>query len=292
MNFIREANVVINITREDFKGYEQSIAISDLRVSFSILKSLAWSTNSAVIKIWNLGQANRNAINNFGDQVTIYAGYERGAGTGLLFIGDTTAVSHIYEQPEIITVLECGDGDKFINQTRVSVSYGPKTPARRIIQDMAAQMGIAISEFANSDNLIFEQPFNYIGIGKDGLQIIFDKLGLQGSVQNNALQIIPIQGAIVETPFQINEATGMQGIPQRFTSRTLYQYTAIDAPTTGYKVNTILNPQILPGSSIVLQSTHLDIKGLFRVDNTRHEGDTFGPIWSTNLQVTELSGNT
>jgi len=292
VKFYRQASARIKIRNANFQ-YVDEITIKDLRISFSITKSLAWSTNSCVLKIWNLSQKKRNIIKDFGDEVTIYAGYELAGGPEVLFIGQTTAVSHIYEQPEIISVLECGDGEKFINQLRISISYAANTSARTIIRGIASQMGIVISEFADSDDLIYRQGFKFNGMGKDALTTVCDKLNLQWSVQNNTLQIIPQGGTITQPTIQINQNTGMQGVPTRFTYRSLDLYRAINQPNTGYKVNVALDPFILPGAKIDLYSTHLDFKGPYRVETVRHEGDTFGFLWQTNLEVRELkSGST
>lgn len=299
MRFYREAALKIRLRKEDFSGYLGTIDISGLRVSFNITKSLAWSTNTANIKIWNLSQTNRNLIKDYGDQITLYANYSDGSNPSLgknpeskakevLFIGDTTSVSHFYDQPEIITVLECGDGEKYLNQIHVTISYAEGAQARAVISQIASQMGIEFVEFASSDNLIYRQGYSYAGPAKDALTNVCNKLNLQWSVQNNALQIIPIRGTIQQPSIEVNENTGMQGVPQRFTYRRLEQFKSVDAPTTGYKVRTALNPLILPGSKIVLQSTHLDFKGPYRVESIAHDGDTFGFVWSSNIEVTEL----
>jgi len=302
MEFIREASLIVNLRKEDFSGYYRTIEIKDLRISFSILKSLAWSTNSSVIRVWNLSSAHRNAIKDYGDQVILSAGYQRAEGQSILYVGDTTAVSHIFDQPDIVSVFECGDGDRYINQSVFVVSYSSNAPARLIVQDIAKKMGIPNVEFANSDNLIFRQGYSDCGMAKDMLTNVCNKLGLQWSVQNSNLQIIPQTGTIVQQPIIINEDTGMQGIPQRFTFRRTDMYRPVvrnptQVPTapqvppsqpSGYKVNVALKPEVLPGSPIVLQSTHLNFKGTFRVDNVRHEGDTWGPIWSSQMEVTEV----
>ncbi len=302
MDFIREASLIINLRNADFSGYYRSIEIKDLRISFSILKSLAWSTNSCSVRIWNLSSAHRNAIKDYGDQVILSAGYERGRRQSILYVGDTTAVSHIFDQPDIVSILECGDGDRYINQSVFTVSYGSDVSARRIIEDIAEKMTIPFVEFANSDNLIFRQGYSDSGMAKDMLTNVCNKLGLQWSVQNSNLQIIPQTGTINQQSFLINEDTGMQGVPQRFTFRRLDMYrpitrnptqvpTAPQVPTSqpaGYKVNIALVPQLLPGSPVILESTHLNFKGNFRIDNVRHDGDTWGPIWSSQLELTEV----
>lgn len=288
MKFDREAMLQVKIRNADFNGYIATILIKGLRISFSILKSTSLTTNSAVIRVWNLSQENRNLIKDFGDEVTLYAGYKEDGGSQVLFVGDTTTVSHLYDLPEIVTILECGDGEKYVNQLRVTLSYGENVQARTIISGIASQMGLEFVEFASSNNIVYRQGFKYIGMGKDALEIVCDKLGLQWSIQNNQLQIIPINGTISEPIIQVNQATGMQGIPQRYTYRSLEQYRSIERRNTGYKVNVALNPFILPGSKIDLASSHLDFRGPYRVETVRHEGDTYGVQWTSSLEVTEL----
>jgi hypothetical protein len=237
-----------------------------------------------------MSQNLRSLIKDFGDEVTLYAGYERGSGTQLLFIGETTTVSHSYDQPEIITTLECLDGDKILNNLRVTLSYEGKISARQIVMDIAKQVGLNISIFAPGEDKIYTNGKAINTMAKDALADVCAFLGMQASVQNNFLQIIPLKGSPSPNPIIINENTGMQGIPQWFTYKRLYLYRATDAPTTGYKVNITLNPLILPGQLVQLESNHLQegISGRFRVENIRHEGDTWGQNWFSNLELIEI----
>ena len=133
MRFYRTAMVEIRVRNDTFNGYIDFIQIRGLRISFSIMKSLSRTTNSAVVKIWNMSQNHRNLIKDFADRVTLYAGYEiengNIAGPSVLFNGNTTTVSHIFDQPEIVTILECGEGESTINQDRITLSYASNTPA-------------------------------------------------------------------------------------------------------------------------------------------------------------------
>ena len=289
MKFYREAQVKVKIRNADFSGYTEEVTIKNLRISFSIVKSLAWSANTCNVKIWNMKQETRNLIKDYGDEVTVYAGYRDEGDLQIIFVGDTTAVIHMYDQPEIISIFECSDGDKYINQRRVAVSFVANTPVNLMIQIIAEQMGLNIAELATANDLVYRQGFEFIGMGKDALTTLCSKLGLQWSVQNDDLQIIPLDGTIQQPIVQINQNTGMQGIPQRFTYRRLDLYRAITAPTTGWKVNVALNPKVAPGAKIDLASTHIDFKGPYRVENVRHEGDTFGSTWSSQFEVTELA---
>lgn len=292
-NFNRIAKVSIRLTKEQLDGFKRDLFLENLRISFSIQKNLAWSTNTAQVRIWNLSGDKRNLLRDYGDQVILQAGYSQGAGLQDLFIGDTVSVQHIFDLPEIVTVLECGDGDKYANQKTVSVSFQKGSSARSVISEIASQMGITIVQFSSSDNLVYDQGFSYIGMGKDALAKACAYLSLEFSIQNNNLQIIPQGGTIDQSVFIINADTGMIGIPQRYTFKQsdLYRkradvsHTQIGYPT-GWKVQTTLRPDIFPGSKVQIQSTHIDVKGFFRVETIRHEGDLYGPIWRSNLEVT------
>lgn len=287
-SFIRTAKVVVRIRRDDFKGYEKTITLTGLRVSFSIQKNLAVQTNPGVVRIWNLSQDHRNLIKDYGDEVTIYAGYERGSGEQLLYRGDTTAVSHTFDLPDIVTTLECGDGERYVNQEHFSLSFGAGTKVEDVIRAVAGKMGITIAEFSGAGNLVYELGFSFSGMLKEALNKATAYANLQWSVQNNGLQIIPKTGSIVQPAFKINSETGMVGIPQRFTYKGQDFY--VKGRDVGWKVMTLLNPLIIPGYKVDVASRYLGWQGIYRVETVRHDGDTYGDLWQTNLELTQLPG--
>ena len=294
MQFDRVINLKIRLINETRTAYEEEIDIQRLRMAFSINKTQAFTTNSANVRIWNLGPTNRNRIRNIGDQIRLFAGYALESGPQLLFIGNTTQSMHIFEQPEIITVLDAGDGEIELNNLIVSVSFGERVAARTVIQSIADRMGLTIVDFAQTDNLYYENGFSSTGRAAFVLQKACGKLNLFFSVQNNNLVILGIKGSSSKPPYEINENTGMIGIPQRYIDKKQYLYAQRPKPgdlvqspliQPGWKVRTLLKPQILPGDRIRLRSTKVDINGLFYVQSIRHEGDTYGPIFESQLEV-------
>lgn len=285
--FIRTATVVVRIRKSNFSGYESTLTFSKLRVAFNIKKNLAWATNVGSIKIWNLSSSNRNLIKDYGDEVTIYAGYERGAGESLLYVGDTTSVSHSFDSPEIVTTLECGDGDKYFNNMKQSLSFQAGTPVRTVIQTIADKMGVRIIEFAETPNIVYENGIAFTGMLRESLFAACKFAGLQPSIQNNNLQIIPIKGTIVQPAYKINSETGMIGVPERFTYKSQDFYETLRP--VGFKVNTLLDPLIIPGYKVDVQSAYLGWQGIFKVQTVIHTGDTYGENWLSNLELTQLN---
>ena len=281
--FNRVASVEIDLRNSTFSGYIGSIKLANLRIAFSMQKNLAWSANTASVKIWNLSQENRNRIKDYGDQVIVSAGYSQDAGEQLLFIGNTTQVSHAYEQPEIITTLDCGDGERILNQKNIAVSFKEKVAVRQVVETIAQQMGLTISEFSPTDNIVYEQGFEFIGMGKNAIDKTVSRLGLKWSVQNGKLQIIPQFGTTSKPAVEINADTGMIGIPQRFTDKRASLY--LDGPKTGYIVTTTLRPDIIPGDLINVKSQRIGLDGPYSVFSIKHEGDTFGPNWRSIMEI-------
>lgn len=296
MRFYRRAFLRINLKIGKTETFEPSpILIDGLRISFNITKFKAWSTNSASIKIWNLSAKNRNLLKHYGDEVTLFAGYEQPGSNGapqVIFSGYSNSVSHSFDQPEIVTTLECAEGELSSNQTsgRINVAYGANIPARTVLTSIAAEMKLPIVEFADSENLVYRNGYRFSGMGKDALDSVSRYLGLQSTNQKNVLHIIPINAKVNSIQIPVNQMTGMIGIPERFTYRRLQQYASSSAPTEGYRVNVLLNPSIIPGNTINLQSSHIDFSGPYSVEIVRHSGDTHGFDWITNLETLVLPG--
>ena len=134
-NFYRVAKAdILLANKPPTPGYHGRLQLQNLRMAFTIQKNLAWSTNSCSLRIWNLSADNRNQLKDYGDQVTLYAGYQdvlsqpiyytgNTSGTQLLFRGDTTNVRHSFDYPDIVTVIECGDGERYVNQKLIEITF-------------------------------------------------------------------------------------------------------------------------------------------------------------------------
>lgn len=265
-------------------GYTGSIEISNLRMAFSIQKNFGWATNSCNLNIWNLSQQNRNALKDFGDRINVRAGYVDDTGLQTLFIGDSSVVSHSYASPDIVTTIVCGDGDKILNNVVLNVKFDPGTPVETVIREIARLMGLPIIEMIIPVGTVYPSGFSESRMAKDLLDLACSRVGLQVSVQNNGLHILPAFGSTRRPPFLINADTGMIGIPERFTSKRQYVYA--QNPQNGWKVRTTLNPQILPGDRVDIISRRVELNsGTFVVYSIRHQGDTHGNDWYSELEV-------
>lgn len=285
--FDRVAKIVVDLRSEDFTHYIGQVEIQNLRIAFNINKNLSWSTNKGSVQIWNLSKEKRAAIKDYGDQVTIFAGYRFDTGLNLLYVGDTTSVTHIFDQPEIISNFVSGDGEKILNQKLIQVSYGAGASVKEVLRELARQMGFTNElELDNLTDLKYINKFVFDGIGKDGLDKVTTYLGATWSVQNGKLQIVKNDVGTLKPPVEISENTGMIGVPQRYTSkrRDLYR----DGPRQGYKVKSLLRPDIIPGDRVRLISAKIDVDEVGYVYSVTHVGDTHGQPWYSDFELIRL----
>lgn len=285
--FIRQAKVLVGIRKQNSNQIEQVINIEGLRVSFDIQKNLSYAPNLGIIKIWNLSPEHRNIIKDFGDQVTLFTGYERGSGYSILFTGDTTSVAHFFDLPDVVTILECGDGDRFVNNIRQSLSFAPGTPVSTVIKQISQALGLNLTQFTEIPDTVYPLGFESCYLLKEALTKACESSNLQWSVQNGELQIIPISGNLNQSPYLIDADSGMIGIPQRFTwkRQDTFEQGNTYGPPVGWKVSTLLTSRLLPGSPVIIKSDYLGINQLCIVQTIRHTGDTFGLDWSSTLEV-------
>ena len=274
------------INAPEYTAYRGTLDIRNLRIAFSVSKSISWSTNTATVRIWNLSAENRNQIANFGDELTLYAGYVNDGGAQLLFKGDSTQVGHSFPQPDIISTLTCGDGDKIVNNVVISVSFGANTPVRTVIEKIAALMGLNIVSGLPTILEVYALGFKGTNLARNVLDNACQKANLWWSVQNGNLVIQRKNTGNSKPPVDINVDTGMIGVPERYTDKKGEFY--VTGPKVGWIVRTLLRPDIIPGDVIRLRSDQVPVNGLFFVETIKHEGDNYGPNFESTLEVVAL----
>lgn len=287
MKYGREIRAHIRlINAETFADYVGEIEIRNLRMAFSVLKSTSWATNKGQVQIWNLNNDKRSRLVNIGDLVSIYAGYTEEGGAQLLYTGNTIEVAHSFPQPEIISSLVCGDGDKSLNNILISRSYQSGTPARTIILDIVSLMQMPLGSDVPDTGFIYNLGISLLGLAKDALDLVCMASGIWWGVQNGNLVFQRQNEPNQKPPIFINASTGMIGIPERYTDKKNELY--YEKPRRGWKVRTLLRPEILPGDRINLKSEKLNLNGMFYVETIQHDGDNYSDIFQSTLQVLEI----
>ncbi|GJD30024.1 hypothetical protein PMNALOAF_1267 [Methylobacterium adhaesivum] len=246
-----------------FKGDSGSYRVTDLKISFEVSKTITGTPNAAEISIWNMAGGNRSRIGKEFDRVTLQAGYEKAGNIGIIFDGHVREVTHSRDDTDIVTKIECGDGDKAKRKGVIAKTFPAKTKPKDMVKEILKNMpDVAQGEWKGLDDLPeYKRPVTMCGPCWRELDKIGRSHKLFWSVQDGALEIIPKDGNLQDEVL-ISKATGMVGVPS-----------VTDA---GIKVTTLLNPQLRCNRLVKVESQILELNGKgqrYRISGLSFSGD-------------------
>lgn len=253
------------------------IELVGLRFNFNVKKTKTSEPNTATIKIYNLAQNTRDNIQAKNQGIVLSAGYRDYSER--LFVGVIKRLEHKRDNTEIVTEMECKDGGIDLSRSvEFKKSYASGTSKLRIIKDILKAMPHVIEGKISSDATSGVIPGKLALSG--GARIVLNKLarawGFEWSVQNGALNILELgTGTITNQAMAIvlKPNTGLIGSPVK-TDR-------------GAKFQSLLIPDIVPGSYITLESEFLS--GHYKAETVTHAGDTHGNEWTTDVEARSLN---
>jgi hypothetical protein len=278
--FGRIARIVVG-TRELVKGD----ASSGLRVVFSVEKSLKPEPNKAEIKIYNLAPASRKAVEQDDPTSTkkvipvqIDAGYA-GTGVSTIFLGNLREAFSTSEGSDVVTTISSGDGNKAVQHSQTLASFPKGTPILAAVQRLANDLGVGIGNLGElfykfrSGTAVFSNGATLTGSSAWELTTLLSSLGKEWSIQDGKLQILDRGKTLAKKAFLLNANTGLVETPSINNKGEL-------------KAKTLMLPDVVPGRLLVLDSKH--IRGNFRIEKTKHSGDTHDKDWNVEIDAKKL----
>jgi hypothetical protein len=287
-----------NYASKDDSG--KLIPASPLKITFSIEKNFIGTPNTTKFEIYNLSLETRSQIK-AGDVLELKAGYN-GLMDRIFFgqIGMASAKS-VRNGSNIVTSFECLDGGGAIIMSRINKSYPPGTKLYQIVEDILKEMSLETDYnpvpidsglIMNLPDISYPRGITINSSCKDALNNLLKGQGLDWSVQNNSLVILPVGKSTNQTAIEIGPNSGLIGIPTR---NGIY-----------FEFKSLLNPQIKPGVVIKLvtdESTfnfntqkNEALAGYYIVNVAKYKGDTYGADWTVEcscraIQAKEINTN-
>ncbi len=268
-------------TRFFLTALSNSLEINAMRVRFKVHRSLTKHPNQCDITITNLGEINRFDLETKPLQVQLDAGYEDDA-LRLVYTGELRFGMTKEEGPNWSTLMQLGDGDSAHRWSRCNKSYAPGTSIRTVLRDAAKSFGYELPANLAKDKTLdrsFATGTTSHGPTRDELTRLLAPFGYHYSVQNGVLRVLRDDEVTPGQAIPIGEQYGMIGTPE-FGS----------PPRSGkpphMTVKMLLYPEISPGDTVQLTSKVKN--GLFRVEVVRHDGDTHGKPWTTELEIKNI----
>lgn len=270
-----------------------------IHITFEVDKDAKEETNVHRISIWNLKKETRDRIVEPDTFVVLYAGYEEEDGPVLVAAGNVTFGYSYIDGPNWVTELELKDGYANVRDTVVSMGYGPGARASVIIRELARQMGLHLVMSNDAPDRTWQNGFSFYGAAYKALHKVVQGTGLEWSIQNAELQVIPRRGVTPRQAVVLSSDSGLIGYPER-TRRGAQEKARVKDKRSGdnkdivsakqqidgWRVESLLLPQLNPGDLVKLESR--TVEGWFRIEELRHTGDYGGNGgWNTELQLVD-----
>ncbi len=260
--------------------------IEGLRITFSVKKDLKKDANETSIKVYNLGPS-RKKIWGMHSEIQLLAGYASHCGLLRVFNGDITEVWDSIEGVDVITNIVARDGYKALTQTAFTASYSAGTSSKKVQDDIVSALGLPVKFSKAIQGSPLLQGFAHFGTAESALDKLVARHGLEWSVQDRHVQILE-QGEGNDDSRDIvllTPQSGLIGSPERLNRQESEPKN--EEVLNGWRIRSLLNPDIRPGSWVAVRSKAIPEVTAFRVDAVEHKGDTHGQDWES---VADLRG--
>lgn len=256
-----------------------TLVVRDLRITFRVERSLRPVPNKATIEITNLREDHRSAIERADAGVILSAGYE--GAEALLFHGEVrTAVSR-YDEPGWYTKIEGQDGGQASRTARVNRSFRPGTPLRTVFETAAGALGLGLGNIAavlpgvslSTGEQTFATGTALSGPAAVELDRLCASCGLSWSIQNGAVQLVPLAQALRGQAVRLSASTGLIGSPAKDARGMV-------------KARAALIPDLVPGRQVLIDAR--TVSGVYRLDRATYAGDTHGADWHIDCELSQV----
>lgn len=263
-----------------------ALSLEEIRIRFIIGKTIKKDLNTARVEVFNLSENTRALFETKGASIRLSAGYlgipetspldslKKKVPIDTIFVGNITKLSHEMQGPDIITLLESGDGDNALRNAKIEKGYPPGTNFQQIVIDLSNQLGIAKGARAGlPSGKKYANGVALSGLVRDQLDAVLKGQNLDWSIQDGALQILGKNSTTTDPVFIVTRETGMVGSPSK--------------TKEGIEFTTLMNGVLRPGRRVKLQSKFVD--GVFRLQKVSHVGDSFSGEFLTRSEAKRLA---
>lgn len=254
-----------------------------LHINFSLQKSDLETQNTGRVTVWNLNPSQLAVLNEKDCVVSLRAGY--GNQLPLIFAGIVSYVCTSLDSADRKTEIEVIDNLVEVRDTYVTVSYNGTVNWKTIFDDVAAQMGVAISYSYNAEFVDISNGFSFVGLARDIMTKGCKCCNLSWSLQNGVMQVKRPGDVMSKEVFVLSPDTGLLGIPARV---VLTQEDSTAENQLGWDVEYFLNGAINIDDYVKLESE--TVTGFFRVYSLELSGDNVSGDWICKARLLEVSG--
>ena len=251
------------VTRVSFGlANEPFTVVTKLFTQFDVEKTSEKKPNKTRIQITNLNETSRSTLEQKNVIVRLEAGY--GDQLDELFIGNIGKGWSERSNHDWVTNIEAGDGQDAFKSAQINTTLGPGVNTKQVLETLATALGKGIGAIKGViETDIFQNGITLTGDVEARIDEITDKMGLEWSIQDDKLQVLPPDVPSEEIGILLTPETGLLGSPVR----------REEAKKGGkfIEFTSLLRAQIKPGISLQIQSREVD--GFFKIRKATYSGD-------------------
>jgi len=178
-------------------------------------------------------------------------------------------VTHAKQGPDIVTQIECGDGEVAYQEAKLDKSFGPGVTLNEIVSELVRATGLQVGIIKDLPVKVFQQGLSITGSVREQLNKIKRTFDVEWSIQDGNLNILKIGSSDNEEVIVLTPQTGLVGTPEE-TER-------------GWKFRSLLQADIRPARRIRVES--FAVTGNFVTEKVLHQGDLRGAEWISEVEA-------
>lgn len=261
------------------------------RITFKIEQTDTSISNKAQIQVYNLSPQSLSFLESNDLVAILNVGY--GERLEQLLIGDVIQPVKMRKVgPDRITQIAIGDGEKTLVRTSINATARPGQTYGPVIEAAINALGVARGPIRGINAEPLRRGYSYSGSVRDLLNEITETLGLNWSIQNNALQILPKTEYIRTEAVVLSPQTGLLGELSK-SERFIVGRSLLNAKIRPRVPLKIISKRF---ASVVASFSGPTIEaaagqGFFSVDKVFHAGDSDGGLWESEFYARAIEAN-
>lgn len=264
----RTAKLKVGVLGQEGKDF------TGLRVKFNVVKTSEANANTSKISVFNLNPDSRSFMEQQNLVAVLEVGYEPPGFdpfTGIIAVGDIKRgkVKNERQTTDWVTSIEMGDGEKALQEIFFNQAFEKGASVSKVIRDVASSFGKPVNTIVGLEDKTYKSSLNLSGASKDILTTLTSEVGLEWSIQDDEVQILPPEGSTTDEVLLLSPLTGLISSPIK--------------REKGIEFTGLINPQVRPGRRVFIESR--DISGEFRVRKVTFDGDTLEGDWKMMVEA-------
>lgn len=283
--YLRQAVLVAGAPGAD------GVEIKDLRMKFTVKKSIQNYPNQMELSVYNLSRATQTKFEKEYTKIWFFCGYQGSLTDAkepkLIFQGNIKNVAFVANGKDVITTIYAGDADEAFSTVSFSQTFQGKSTLESIIRKLAQSFkDVKIGNLQGLENKFLPlRGFTLDGKTSNILNELAASYQFDWSIDNNIFTTIAKNKTLDKEAIVISSVTGL-----------------LDAPVvteSGVNVRSLLNPDYVPRGKVKIDTSASRIQiqnatiirvprtrgnGIFPIITVTHTGDTRGEQWESNIE--------